>query len=118
MGPHYLNRFFTPQSVASVGASEREESVGYRLLLNMKEAGFSGGLYPVNHKREQILGLKAYPNLLSIPEAIDLVVIATPAPTVPSVMQQCGDKGVRSVIIITAGFGELGEPQFKYFLSL
>ena len=109
MGPHYLNRFFTPQSVAIVGASEREESVGYRLLLNMQEAGFSGGLYPVNHKREQILGLKAYPNLLAIPEAIDLVVIATPAPTVPSVMQQCGDKGVRSVIIITAGFGELGD---------
>ncbi len=109
MDPHYLNPFFTPQSVAIVGASEREESVGYRLLLNMQEAGFNGNLYPVNHKREQILGLKAYPNLLSIPEAIDLVVIATPAPTVPSVMQQCGDKGVRAVIIITAGFGELGD---------
>ena len=109
MGPHYLSRFFTPHSVAIVGASEREESVGYRLLLNMQEAGFSGGLYPVNVKRDQILGLKAYPNLKAIPESIDLVVIATPAPTVPSVMQQCGDKGVRAVIIITAGFGELGD---------
>ena len=109
MGPHYLSRFFTPQSVAIVGASEREESVGYRLLLNMQEAGFSGDLYPVNVKRDQILGLKAYPNLKAIPESIDLVVIATPAPTVPSVMQQCGDKGVRAVIIITAGFGELGD---------
>ncbi|MEI6542499.1 MAG: GNAT family N-acetyltransferase [Methylococcales bacterium] len=108
MGPHYLNRFFTPKSVAIVGASEREESVGYRLLLNMLEAGFSGGLYPVNNKREQLLGLKAYPDLTSIPEELDLVVIATPAPSVPSIMRQCGEKSVTSVIIITAGFGELG----------
>lgn len=109
MGPHYLNRFFTPKSVAIVGASERPESVGYRLLLNMQEAQFKGGLYPVNNKREQILGLKAYPDLNSVPEDLDLVVISTPAPTVPSVMRQCGEKGVNSVIIITAGFGELGE---------
>ena len=108
MGPHYLNRFFTPKSVAIVGASEREESVGYRLLLNMQEAGFSGGLYPVNNKREQLLGLKAYPDLNAVPEDLDLVVIATPALTVPSIMRQCGEKGVSSVIIITAGFGELG----------
>ncbi|MGZ5070556.1 MAG: bifunctional acetate--CoA ligase family protein/GNAT family N-acetyltransferase [Methylobacter sp.] len=108
MGPHYLNRFFTPKSVAIVGASEREASVGYRLLLNMQEAGFSGGLYPVNNKRETLLGLKAYPDLNSVPEDLDLVVVSTPAPTVPDVMRQCGEKGVTSVIIITAGFGELG----------
>ncbi len=108
MGPHYLNRFFTPKSVAIVGASEREESVGYRLLLNMQEAGFKGGLYPVNNKRETLLGLKAYPDLNAVPEELDMVVIATPAPTVPDIMRQCGEKGVSSVIIITAGFGELG----------
>lgn len=108
MGPHYLSRFFTPKSVAIVGASERPDSVGYRLLLNMQEAGFKGGLYPVNNKREQILGLKAYPDLNSVPEDLELVVIATPAQTVPGVMRQCGEKGVGSVIIITAGFGELG----------
>ncbi|MEY3288569.1 MAG: hypothetical protein RLZZ419_811 [Pseudomonadota bacterium] len=108
MGPHYLNRFFTPKSVAIVGASERENSVGYRLLLNMQEAGFKGGLYPVNNKREQLLGLKAYPDLNAIPEDLDLVVIATPAPSVPDIIRQCGEKGVTSVIIITAGFGELG----------
>jgi acetyltransferase len=108
MGPHYLNRFFTPKSVAIVGASERESSVGYRLLLNMQEAGFKGGLYPVNNKRDQLLGLKAYPDLNAIPEDLDLVVIATPAPSVPGIVQQCGEKGITSVIIITAGFGELG----------
>lgn len=109
MGPHYLSPFFTPKSVAIVGASERPESVGYRLMLNMQEAGFSGGLYPINNKREQILGLKAYPDLESVPESLELVVISTPAPTVPSVMRQCGAKGVSSVVIITAGFGELGD---------
>lgn len=109
MGPHYLNRFFTPKSVAIVGASERPDSVGYRLLLNMQEAGFAGGLYPVNNKREEILGLKAYPDLNSIPEELDLVVISTPAPSVPNIVRQCGEKGVTSVIIITAGFSELGD---------
>ncbi|MGZ8135999.1 MAG: bifunctional acetate--CoA ligase family protein/GNAT family N-acetyltransferase [Methylococcaceae bacterium] len=109
MGPHYLSRFFTPKSVAIVGASERQESVGYRLLLNMQEAGFTGGLYPVNNKREQLLGLKAYPDLNAVPEDLDLVVISTPAPSVPGIVRQCGEKGVNSVIIITAGFGELGE---------
>ena len=109
MGPHYLSRFFTPKTVAIVGASEREDSVGYRLLLNMQEAGFSGGLYPVNHKRDTLLGLKAYPDLISVPEDLELVVIATPAASVPSIMRQCGDKGVSAVIIITAGFGELGD---------
>ncbi len=108
MGPHYLSPFFTPKAVAIVGASERPESVGYRLLLNMQEAGFKGELYPVNHKRDQLLGLKAYPDLESVPELLDLVVIATPAVTVPSIIKQCATKGVNSVIIISAGFGELG----------
>lgn len=110
MGPHYLNRFFTPKSVAIVGASERETSVGYRLMLNMLEAGFTGGLYPVNNKRAEILGLPAFPDLNSIPDELELVVISTPAASVPDVMRQCGEKGVTSVIIISAGFGELGEP--------
>jgi len=108
MGPHYLKHFFTPNSVAIVGASERENSVGYRLLLNMQEAGFSGGLYPINPKHELLLGLKTYPNLHAVPEDLDLVVIATPASSVPDILRQCGDKGVGSVIIISAGFGELG----------
>lgn len=108
MGPHYLNRFFTPKSVAIVGASGRDNSVGYRLLLNMQEAGFAGGLYPINPKHEQLLGLTTYPDLVSLPETPDLVVIATPAASVPSVVRQCGEKGVKSVVIISAGFAELG----------
>lgn len=109
MGPHYLHHFFTPKTVAIIGASERPDSVGYQLLHNMLEAGFSGGLYPVNNKRDSLLGLKAYADLNAIPEEIDLVVIATPAPSVPNLVRQCGEKGVQAVVIITAGFGELGE---------
>ncbi|MGD7035107.1 bifunctional acetyl coenzyme A synthetase (ADP forming), alpha domain/GNAT family N-acetyltransferase [Methylotuvimicrobium buryatense] len=108
MGPHYLSRFFTPKTVAVIGASERIESVGHRILANMQEAGFRGGLYPVNNKRKQISGLKAYPNIDAVPDKIELAVIATPALTVPDIVRQCGEKGVDSVVIITAGFGELG----------
>jgi len=109
MGPHYLNRFFAPKSVAIVGASEQEASVGHRLLLNMQEAGFKGRLYPVNHKRDELLGLKAYPDIDAIPDTPELVVIATPAATVPGIVRLCGEKGVHSIIIITSGFGELGD---------
>jgi acetyltransferase len=108
MGPHYLSRFFTPKSVAIVGASERENSVGNRLMLNMQEAGFKGRLVPVNNKHDQILGLKTYPDLQSVPGDLDLVVIATPAASVPGIVRQCGEKNVTSIIIITAGFSELG----------
>ncbi len=109
MGPHYLNCFFAPKSVAIVGASEREDSVGQRLLLNMQEAGFKGRLYPVNNKHDELLGLKAYRDIDAIPETLELVVIATPAATVPGIVRQCGEKAVSSIIIISAGFGELGD---------
>ncbi|MBE9563076.1 MAG: CoA-binding protein [Proteobacteria bacterium] len=109
MGPHYLNHFFAPKSVAIVGASKREESVGNRLLLNMLEAEFQGRLYPVNPKHEEILEIKTYPNIDSIPDVLELVVIATPAPTIPSIVRECGEKNVDSIIIITAGFAELGD---------
>lgn len=109
MGPHYLNRFFNPTSVAIVGATERKDSVGHQLMLNMIEAGFKGNLYPINHKRDTVMEYKAYPSLTVLPEAPDLVVIATPAATVPELMHQAGEKGVKSVVVITAGFSELGE---------
>lgn len=108
MGPHYLSRFFSPRSIAIIGASERPDSVGHRLLLNILEAGFEGGIYPVNLKHENLLGRKVYRDINSIPEEVDLAVIATPAATVPGIIHQCGDKGVGCVIIISAGFGELG----------
>jgi acetyltransferase len=109
MGPHYLNPFFVPRSVAIVGATDRPHSVGQRLMINMQEAGFAGRLYPVNPKHKRLLGLDCYADIDALPEAVDLAVIATPAGTVPAIIRQCGEKGTRAAVIISAGFGELGE---------
>jgi len=104
-----LEKFFDPKSVAIVGASTQKTKVGYEILENMIKAGFPGKIYPVNNKAEEILGLKCYPELPSIGEVPDLVVIVVPAPVVPAIMMQCGKLGVKAVIIITAGFKEVGK---------
>lgn len=109
MRPHYLNHFFAPKSVAIIGATDRPDSVGQRLMINMLEAGFAGHLYPINPKRETLMDLPCYPGLEAVPDMVELAVIATPARSVPEVMHQCGEKGVRSVVIISAGFAELGD---------
>ncbi|MBF0281915.1 MAG: bifunctional acetate--CoA ligase family protein/GNAT family N-acetyltransferase [Zetaproteobacteria bacterium] len=113
MAPHYLNHFFNPQSVAIIGATEREGSVGHRLMINMIEAGFTGKLYPINPKREQLMGIPCFASMAAIPDGVELAVIATPARTVPELVRQCGEKGVQSIVIISAGFAELGEPGLR-----
>ena len=104
-----LEKFFNPESVAIVGASQVEGKVGYEILANMIKAGYKGKLFPVNDKTTTIEGLKCYPNLESIGQTPDLVIIILPAKIVPSIMQQCAKIGVKSVVIITAGFKEVGE---------
>jgi acetyl coenzyme A synthetase (ADP forming)-like protein len=104
-----LENFFDPQSVAIVGASTHKSKVGYEILHNMIEAGFPGKIFPVNNKADSIEGLKCHPDLASIGEVPDLVVIVIPAPAVPAIIQQCGKLGVKAVIIITAGFKEVGK---------
>jgi acetyl coenzyme A synthetase (ADP forming)-like protein len=104
-----LEKFFNPKSVAIVGASTQKTKVGYEILQNMIEAGFPGKVFPVNNKADSIQGLKCYPDLPSIGEVPDLVVIVVPAPVVPAIMLECGKLGVKAVIIITAGFKEVGK---------
>ncbi len=104
-----LEKFFNPKSVAIVGASTQKTKVGYEILLNMIQAGYPGKIFPVNNKADLIEGLKCYPDLPSIGEVPDLVVIVVPAPVVPAIMLQCGKLGVKAVIIITAGFKEVGK---------
>ncbi|MBN1787654.1 MAG: acetate--CoA ligase family protein [Sedimentisphaerales bacterium] len=104
-----LEKFFDPASVAIVGASQNAGKVGYEVLTNMIAAGFKGKIYPVNNKTETIEGLKCYPDLESIGQAPDLVIIIVPAKIVPAIMQQCAKIKVKSVIIITAGFKEVGQ---------
>lgn len=104
----YLDKIFNPKSVAVVGASDEEGSVGYALMKNFLESGFEGEVYPVNIRKKEILGVKAYQSVLQLPKTVDLAVIATPAKTVPDVVEQCGKAGIKGLIIISAGFKETG----------
>ncbi|MDX1919548.1 MAG: acetate--CoA ligase family protein [Candidatus Caenarcaniphilales bacterium] len=108
-----IDKIFNPSSVAIVGASERQETVGYAVLNNLLTMGFEGKVYPINPKRDSILGHPAYPSLSSVKGQIDLAVIATPAQTVPGIIHECGKLGIQSVIIISSGFAEIGEEGTK-----
>jgi acetyltransferase len=99
---------FTPRSVAVIGATDREASVGRTLLKNLCNPAFRGAVYPVNPKRDQILGLRAYKNIAAVPEKVDLAVVITPAPSVPGIIGECVNDGVRSAVVISAGFKERG----------
>jgi len=103
-----LDKFFNPESVAIVGASRHEGKVGYEVLTNLIRAGYEGRIFPVNPNADTIEGLKCYATIESIGQTPDLVIIVVPAKIVPAVMKQCARVGVRSVIIVTAGFKEVG----------
>jgi acetyltransferase len=105
---HPLNAIFEPKSIAVIGATEKPGSVGRTLLWNLISNPFGGTVFPVNAKRSSVLGIKAYPNLASLPQPVDLAVIVTPAPTVPGIISECVATGVKGAIIISAGFKEIG----------
>ncbi len=105
-----LDALFAPQSVALIGATETAGSVGRTLLWNLMSNPFGGTIYPVNPKRPSVLGIKAYPTVKDIPANVDLAVICTPAATVPGLVGQCAEAGVKGAIVISAGFKELGAP--------
>ena len=104
-----LESFFNPKSVAVVGASRQKGKVGYEILTRIIDAGYEGKVFPVNPKADTIESLKCYPNLESIGQIPELVILVVPAKAVPEIMRQCAKVGVKSVIIITAGFKEIGE---------
>ncbi len=103
-----LDPIFSPKSVAVIGATETIGSVGRTILDNLIKGGFAGTIYPVNPKRPTVLGLPAYTSITAVPQAPDLAVIITPPATVPGIIKDCGAKGVKGVIIISAGFKEIG----------
>ncbi|MDT8067493.1 MAG: bifunctional acetate--CoA ligase family protein/GNAT family N-acetyltransferase [Terriglobia bacterium] len=105
---HPLDPIFVPKSVALVGASERAGSVGRNVLWNLVSSPFGGTLYPVNPKRPNVLGIRSYPSLKDLPEIPDLVVVTTPAETVPALMQEAVELGIPGGIVISAGFKEIG----------
>ena len=103
-----LQALFRPKSVAIIGASRTPGKVGHIVAKNMIESGFEGGIYPINPRAEEILGLKCYASILDVPEALDLAVIAIPAKHVLQAAEECGRKGVKGLIVISAGFKEVG----------
>jgi len=105
---HPLDCIFAPKVVAVIGATENKGSVGRTVFQNMGRGGFGGTVYPVNPKRPSVLSVRAYPNVASIPEKVDLAVITTPAVTVPGLIRECADAGIPGAVIISAGFKETG----------
>ncbi len=103
-----LDAIFHPRSIAVVGATEKEGSVGRTILWNLLSSPFGGVVYPVNPSRPAILGVKAYPSISAIGEPVDLAVLVTPAKGVPDLVAECGEAGIKGVIIISAGFKEIG----------
>jgi len=103
-----LKSIFSPRSVAVIGASTREDSVGHAIFANILFSGYTGIVYPVNPKARGILGVRAYHSVWNIPGEVDLAVLITPSMAVPIVMEECGEKGIKAAVIITAGFKEIG----------
>ncbi|HSW40083.1 MAG TPA: CoA-binding protein, partial [Acidobacteriota bacterium] len=103
-----LDSLFRPRSVAVMGASSKTLSIGNRVVKNLLDHNFKGPIYPINPKEPEILGLKAYPSILDVPGTVDLVTIAVKSTMVPRMVEECGQKGVKFVIIHTAGFREMG----------
>ena len=115
-----LEAFFNPKSVAVVGASTSPEKLGYAVLDNLVNGGYAevGKIYPINPKADEILGQKAYPSVLDVPETIDLAVIVIPYPYVPAVLEECGKKEIPGVVVISAGFREAGMDGLERELEL
>lgn len=103
-----IRALFEPESIAVVGASRRPDAVGYAILENLLKGHFKGRLFPVNPKADEILGVPCSPSIDAIPEPFDLAVLIVPAHSVPDALQACAEKGVKAVIIISAGFREVG----------
>jgi len=104
-----LDAIFQPDNVAVIGASEVAGSVGRTLLWNLVSNPFGGTVFPVNPKRDSVLGIEAYESIRDVEADVDLAVIATPAPTVPGIVEECGEAGIDGLIIVSAGFREVGE---------
>ncbi|HDN81819.1 MAG TPA: CoA-binding protein [Methanomicrobia archaeon] len=111
-----IKYLFTPNSIAIIGASSKKGKIGYEILENIIKYGYKGKVYPININEEEIMGLKAYKSVLDVRGDIDIAVIAVPAKFVPSVLLECGKKGVKAVAIISSGFSEIGNKKEEEIL--
>jgi acetyltransferase len=103
-----LKAIFAPRSVAVIGASSKPQSLGRAVFANLLFAGYNGCVYPVNSKTKNVLGVRAYPSVLDVPDDVDLAVVLVPAGMVPQVLKEAGRKGCKGAVVISAGFKEVG----------
>lgn len=108
MASQVLQRILRPRTIAMIGASRKPRKLGHITLKNLIEGGFKGKIFPINPEAEGVLGLKAYASVKEVPDEVDLAVIAVPAALVPNVIRECGEKGIKAAIVISAGFRETG----------
>ena len=113
MNKEIMDGLFKPQSIAVVGASSKPGKIGFTVLDRLIDDGYENPIYPINPKAEEILGLKSYASVLDVPGPIDAAVITVPAKFVPPVIDECGKKGVKGLILITSGFGEVGRQDLE-----
>ena len=104
-----MARLLSPRSIVVVGASRRSGTIGHELFRNLLGYDFQGPVYPVNPTTTSVAGVRAYPSVLDVPDTIDLALVVVPADTVPSVVDECAQKGVYGIVIISAGFAEVGK---------
>ena len=113
-----LDGIFRPKSIAVIGASTRKGTIGREILHNLIENEFNGKVFPVNPKASVIHSIKCYSTILDVPDAVDLAMIIVPRDSVKLILEQCGEKGVKGVVVITSGFKETGEEGAKRELEL
>ena len=109
MGIENLDKMFKPKSIAIIGATDKIGKTGYRIFRNLIGSGYNGVVYPVNPKKESIQGVAAYKSINDVPKVVDLAIIVTPANVVCDVVEECGKKGIKGILIISAGFKEIGK---------
>ncbi|MBD3331282.1 hypothetical protein GF356_00410 [candidate division GN15 bacterium] len=113
-----LDAIFRPESIAVIGASSRKNTIGRELLHNLITAEFNGKVFPVNPKASVIHSIKSYSTILDVPDAVDVAIIIVPKEHVNAVARQCGEKGVRGIVVISAGFSEVGREGKKREMEL
>ncbi|MCD6491421.1 MAG: CoA-binding protein [Candidatus Korarchaeota archaeon] len=108
-----LKYIMKPRSIAIIGAAREPGKIGNQVVKNLIDGGFNGKIYPINPKADQILGLKAYPTVKAVPDDVDLAIIVVPARVVKSVIQDCVEKKVKGIVVITSGFSEVGNRELE-----
>lgn len=111
--PHLLASLLSPKTIAVIGASRDEGSIGRAVFENILQGNYTGTAYPVNPKANSVSGVRAYPSVSEIPEDVDLAVIIVPASIVPRIAEECGRRGVKGLIVVSAGFKEVGREGAK-----